>query len=137
MRSSISTQTISSSGLSPSPSRRFRKHISIISDCAIHCLQWNHWVDCFQTHFRQIISTSSHDLLRVVSPVCFKGSLLFKLLSHVSPAPPISQSLLVLNCMVLGESRNEIFPVEIAGTKSVGSLKELIKEKKQSPVQSY
>lgn len=47
-----------------------------------------------------------------------------------STAPPDSQlPLLELNCLVLGESHNEVFPVEIAPTKSVGSLKEVIKQK--------
>lgn len=53
----------------------------------------------------------------------------FCLVSHVSSAPPNPQSLLVLNCLVLGETCNEVFPVEIAMTKSVGVLKEVIKEK--------
>lgn len=43
--------------------------------------------------------------------------------------PPDPQSLLVLNCLVLGHSRNNIFPVKIAATELVGSLKEAIKEK--------
>lgn len=36
----------------------------------------------------------------------------------------------MLNCLVLGESSNHIFPVKIAATESVGSLREAIKEKK-------
>ncbi|KAJ3994619.1 hypothetical protein F5050DRAFT_1835075, partial [Lentinula boryana] len=35
-----------------------------------------------------------------------------------------------LNCLVLGQSSNHIFPVEIALTKTVGSLEEAIKGKK-------
>lgn len=38
-------------------------------------------------------------------------------------APSESQSLLVLNCLVLGESSDHVFEVEIARTKSVGSLR--------------
>jgi Crinkler effector protein N-terminal domain len=36
-----------------------------------------------------------------------------------------------LNCLVLGEPRNRIFPVKIASTDTVGDLKDAIKEKKQ------
>lgn len=49
--------------------------------------------------------------------------------------PPDPQSPLALNCLVLGESRQRIFTVEIAGTKSVGSLKQVIKEKKHPAFQ--
>ena len=52
-----------------------------------------------------------------------------------SSASPDLQSLLELNCLVLGDQCNHIFPVEIAGTKSVGSLKEAIKEKKHAAFQ--
>lgn len=47
-------------------------------------------------------------------------------------APPDPQSILVLNCLVLGYSRNHIFKVNIAKTESVSSLKEAIKEKKDN-----
>lgn len=46
------------------------------------------------------------------------------------PDPPNQQPLLVLNCLVLGHSCNNIFPIEISRTKSVGSLKKAIKEEK-------
>ena len=36
---------------------------------------------------------------------------------------------LELNCFVLGEDRHLIFPIDIGCTKTVGSLKELIKDK--------
>ena len=36
-----------------------------------------------------------------------------------------------LNCLVLGEPCNRIFPVEIASTKTVGDLKKAIKVEKQ------
>ncbi|KAJ3782219.1 hypothetical protein GGU10DRAFT_436776 [Lentinula aff. detonsa] len=45
-------------------------------------------------------------------------------------APPNPQPLLELNCLVLGDQRNHIFPVKIAATESVGFLKEAIKGKK-------
>ncbi|KAE9392048.1 hypothetical protein BT96DRAFT_754297, partial [Gymnopus androsaceus JB14] len=48
---------------------------------------------------------------------------------HIIVRPP---GIAGLNCLVLGDQRNHIFPVEIAGTKSVGSLKEVIKEKKHA-----
>ncbi|KAJ3794318.1 hypothetical protein GGU11DRAFT_759257 [Lentinula aff. detonsa] len=44
---------------------------------------------------------------------------------------PNPQPLLELNCLVLGDQRNHIFPVKIAKTKSVGSLKKAVKEKKR------
>jgi hypothetical protein len=37
--------------------------------------------------------------------------------------------LLEINCLVLGELRGHIFPVEIAATKTVRALKDAIKEK--------
>ena len=45
-----------------------------------------------------------------------------------STASPNPQSLLELNCLVLGDQRTHIFPVKIAETESVGSLKKAIKE---------
>jgi hypothetical protein len=36
-----------------------------------------------------------------------------------------------LNCWVIGESENNIFPVEIELSRTVGVLKDLIKEKKR------
>jgi hypothetical protein len=36
-----------------------------------------------------------------------------------------------LNCLVLGHSANNIFPVEIQRTKTVGALRKAIKEEKQ------
>jgi hypothetical protein len=45
----------------------------------------------------------------------------------VTSGPP----LLEINCLVLGETHNHIFPVKIAGTESVGALKDAIKEKKR------
>jgi len=38
---------------------------------------------------------------------------------------------LEINCLVLGDDPSHVFPVEIASNKTVGTLKELIKEKKQ------
>ena len=38
---------------------------------------------------------------------------------------------LELDCLVLGNNPSRVFPVEIAATKSVGSLRELIKDKKK------
>jgi hypothetical protein len=46
----------------------------------------------------------------------------------VSSEPPL---ILELNCLVLGESHTHIFPVKIAGTESVGALKDAIKDKKK------
>ncbi len=37
-----------------------------------------------------------------------------------------------LNCLILGEDRNHIFPVEIYRNKSVGVLREVIKDKKNT-----
>jgi hypothetical protein len=42
---------------------------------------------------------------------------------------PEVQHILELNCFVLGDSPNHTFPVKIARTESVGTLKEAIKEK--------
>jgi hypothetical protein len=36
---------------------------------------------------------------------------------------------LELNCLVLGDDPSHIFPIDIGGTKKVGALKELIKDK--------
>jgi hypothetical protein len=38
---------------------------------------------------------------------------------------------LELNCLVLGDDPSHIFPIDIVGTKKVGALKELIKDKKK------
>ncbi|KAE9386906.1 hypothetical protein BT96DRAFT_771244, partial [Gymnopus androsaceus JB14] len=48
---------------------------------------------------------------------------------HIIAKPP---HIAGLNCLVLGDKRNHIFPVKIAETESVGSLKEAIKEKKHA-----
>jgi hypothetical protein len=48
-------------------------------------------------------------------------------------ARPVSETtpLFELNCLVLDDSRDNIFPVEIPRTKTVGALKDAIKEKKR------
>ena len=38
---------------------------------------------------------------------------------------------LCLNCWVIGDEAGRVFPVNIAGTESVGTLKKAIKEKNQ------
>jgi hypothetical protein len=57
----------------------------------------------------------------------------FLVVPHLSVTsdPP----LLEINCLVHGEPRSHIFPVEIASTKTVGALKDAIKEKKQHTFQ--
>ena len=45
----------------------------------------------------------------------------------VTSDPPLLQ----INCLVLGEPHNHIFPVKIAGTESVGALKKTIKVEEQ------
>ncbi|KAL4064512.1 hypothetical protein J3A83DRAFT_4272324 [Scleroderma citrinum] len=47
-----------------------------------------------------------------------------------SPVPPVPQATLYINCLVLGDTPDRIFPVEIARTKTVSALKEAIKDKK-------
>ena len=64
-----------------------------------------------------------------MKPVLFARYLIFSI------APPDPQPLLVLNCLILGDSRNNIFPVEIARAKSVGSLKKAIREEKHPAFQ--
>jgi len=39
--------------------------------------------------------------------------------------------ILELYCWVLGDQADRVFPVKIAGTESVGNLKDAIKEKKK------
>jgi hypothetical protein len=58
----------------------------------------------------------------------------FPVVHRVSVASDASP-LLEINCLVLGEPRGHIFPVEIAATKTVGALKDAIKEKKQHTFQ--
>jgi hypothetical protein len=53
--------------------------------------------------------------------------------SHLSVTS--DSPLLEINCLVHGEPRSRIFPVEIASTKTVGALKDAIKEKKQHTFQ--
>ena len=50
-------------------------------------------------------------------------------ISHLSV--PSDSPLLEINCLVHGEPRSHIFPVQIAATKTVGALKDTVKEKKQ------
>jgi hypothetical protein len=50
--------------------------------------------------------------------------------SPVSTAPARS-SIFTLNCRVLFEGADRVFPVEIAGERSVGALKKAIKEEKK------
>ena len=40
-----------------------------------------------------------------------------------------------LNCLVLGDNRNHIFPVKIPSTESVGTLKKAIKDEKKNSLQ--
>ena len=46
-------------------------------------------------------------------------------------AAPSTESYLELNCLVFGDDYCHIFPVKIAKTESIGSLKDAIKEKKK------
>ncbi|KAL4064213.1 hypothetical protein V8B97DRAFT_1988269 [Scleroderma yunnanense] len=48
-----------------------------------------------------------------------------------STPPPVLQATLRLNCFTLGDTPDNIFPVEIASTRTVDALKEVIKNKKQ------
>jgi hypothetical protein len=41
------------------------------------------------------------------------------------------QQLITLNCWVLSDDPDRVFPVEIDGGKSVGTLKDAIKDKKK------
>jgi Crinkler effector protein N-terminal domain len=61
--------------------------------------------------------------------------LYYFLTSAVTRPSPYSeaQEVLELNCLVLGDSANNTFPVKIARTESVGTLKKSIKTEK-SPV---
>jgi len=52
-------------------------------------------------------------------------------MTPVAIHPTLNSEPLQLNCLVLGKSRNHIFIVEIAATKSVRALKDAIKEKKR------
>ena len=45
--------------------------------------------------------------------------------------PSLNSEPLQLNCLVHGENSSHIFPVEIERTKSVGALKDAIKDKKK------
>ncbi len=57
---------------------------------------------------------------------------------HIVVQPPASviqtnePLRLELNCLMLGEGRGHIFPLEIPGTKTVGALREAIKDKKKN-----
>lgn len=64
-----------------------------------------------------------------MKPLFFARYLIFSI------APPDPQPLLVLNCLILGDSRNNIFPVEITRAKWVGSLKKAIREEKHPAFQ--
>ncbi|KAI9461315.1 hypothetical protein BJY52DRAFT_1117175 [Lactarius psammicola] len=44
---------------------------------------------------------------------------------------------LVLNCLLLGQGRDKIFPVEISGNKSVGSLRKVIKDERKRTLQFF
>ncbi|KAI6100777.1 hypothetical protein EDD16DRAFT_1653387 [Pisolithus croceorrhizus] len=57
---------------------------------------------------------------------------------HVLVVPPLTftassapQATISLNCLVLGDSQDHIFPVKISSLKTVGILTEAIKDKKQ------
>ncbi len=57
---------------------------------------------------------------------------------HIVVQPPASvvrtnePPRLELNCLMLGEDRKHIFPLSIPGTKTVGALREAIKDKKKN-----
>jgi len=55
--------------------------------------------------------------------------------STVTHPSPYSEGILELNCLVLGEPRNRIFPVKIAGIESVGALKKAIKDEEKHTFQ--
>src|ERR1700729_1040840 len=46
-------------------------------------------------------------------------------------SPSESQPQLNLNCLVLGHDASRIFPIEIAESKTVGALKDAVKDKKE------
>jgi len=54
--------------------------------------------------------------------------------THLNP-PSESQPQLNLNCLVLGDDASHIFPIEIAEYKTVGALKDDIKDKKKHAFQ--
>jgi hypothetical protein len=47
---------------------------------------------------------------------------------HHYDMPPLT---LELNCFVLGDDPNRVFPIKIDSTESVGTLKKVIKDKKK------
>ena len=49
----------------------------------------------------------------------------------VTHPSPNSERLLQLNCFVLGDDPSCVFPVKIAATESVGTLRKLIKDEKK------
>jgi hypothetical protein len=51
--------------------------------------------------------------------------------SHSSSflVPQLDPPILELYCLIRGDDANHIFPVEIASSKSVGALKEIVREK--------
>jgi len=64
-----------------------------------------------------VASTPGHFLCHSISPSC--------------PFVNQVESTIQLNCWVEGDDRKHVFPVEIDGTKPVGTLKDVIKEKKK------
>ena len=55
-------------------------------------------------------------------------------LTVIHPVPPPSLTsvpILELNCLISDDDSNHVFPVKIARTESVGTLKEAIKDKKK------
>ena len=52
----------------------------------------------------------------------------------LSPQPPQPPQLITLNCWVFADDPDRVFPVDIDPGKSVGALKDAIKEKKKKTV---
>ena len=55
---------------------------------------------------------------------------------HLLPSAPLPRRLSTraiskINCLVLGETQQRIFPVKIDATENVGTLKQLIKEEEK------
>ncbi|KAI6032322.1 hypothetical protein PISMIDRAFT_121531, partial [Pisolithus microcarpus 441] len=52
---------------------------------------------------------------------------------HILVKPPSTspQATISINCLVVGDTRNHIFTVDLAGTQKVSHLKDAIKEKKK------
>jgi Crinkler effector protein N-terminal domain len=78
--------------------------------------------------FAILLCSTDHDSIGCRSAIHHYILVMVSLSPSASPVP---QAMFCLNCLVLGNTHNCIFPVKISSARTVGVLRDAIKDKKQ------